>query len=734
MPGRKLCQAGPRVRSRCRGSAGGGADSLEFSAGGATGNALVTASVVASAGGGEGQPARVSCGTGSAAAAVPHISRRSSHRHMGADRSQERASVAPNGVIVPCRAPADGTGFAAVQHEIRLPFRQTARMAATMPLHIQQPRVNAAALKRALIAGVQQVLSQREAIDRINVFPVPDGDTGSNMAFTLHAVMGGALSAPAPHCGLLMRRVADDAIDGARGNSGAILAQFLQGVGETVDGEAVLTPAELARAVRRGAQQARQALSEPREGTILSVISAFADALDERASSGAVGLRRWFEQAVVRARRALSDTPKQLAVLRQAGVVDAGALGFVELIEGIHSFLLHGRAVRTLAAVPDEGFDVAGHAELEFDPLHRFCTECLVEGDAIDRSALRHAVEALGAGSVVVAGSLSRARIHAHLGEPQQLFELAAGFGRVSGQKAEDMHAQHAAAASEQRVAIAVDSGADFPDDWILQHGLQVVPVRVSFGAEDFLDKVGLSTAAFYRRLRSGGELPKTSQPPPGDFRRRFESSLSHKDAVLYVGLSSALSGTLQSGEGAAQRVDAARVRVFDTLNASCGQGLLALAAAEAAARGESVEAILATLDHLRGRTHTFACARDIAHAVRGGRVPRWIGPLARFAGLTPIAAMKPEGRLAVAGALLGRRRVAERFAAWVARRVPKGVRWRLLVGHCDASADAALLADALQTRLDCAQSWVVEAGPAIGAHAGPGALVVALQEHEAPA
>lgn len=607
-------------------------------------------------------------------------------------------------------------------------MRQTPAMAAILNLEFPQPRVNAAALKRALIAGVRQVLAQREAIDRINVFPVPDGDTGSNMAFTLHAVMGGALSTPAPHCGLLMRRVADDAIDGARGNSGAILAQFLQGVGETVDGEVTLTPVELARAVRRGAEQARQALAEPREGTILSVISAFADALEERAAGGGAGLLRWYEKAVARAQKALSDTPKQLAVLRQAGVVDAGALGFVELLEGIRSFLLYGRAAHAELAVHDDSLDVAGHAELEFDPLHRFCTECLIEGDDIDRAALRRAVETLGAGSVVVAGSARRARIHAHLGAPQQLFELAAGFGQVSGQKAEDMHAQHAAAASAQRVAIAVDSGADFPDDWIIQHGLQVVPVRVSFGSEDFLDKVGLTTAEFYRRLRSGGELPKTSQPPPGDFRRRFESSLSHKDAVLYVGISSALSGTLQSGESAAQRVDAERVRVFDTRNASCGQGLLVLAAAEAAARGDSLAQILARLEALRPHTYTFASARDIAHAVRGGRVPRWIGPLATFAGLTPLAAMKPEGRLAVSGALFGKRRVAERFAAWVAKRVPGGQRWRLLVGHCDAADEARRLADALRARLDCDQSWLVEAGPAIGAHAGPGALVVGLQ------
>jgi hypothetical protein len=114
--------------------------------------------------------------------------------------------------------------------------------------------------------------------------------------------------------------------------------------------------------------------------------------------------------------------------------------------------------------------------------------------------------------------------------------------------------------------------------------------------------------------------------------------------------------------------------------------------------------------------------------AVRGGRIPAWGKPLVQGLGLTPIAKVKPEGRLSLRGGLFGKRRVPERLAAYVVRRLEPGRRWRLIVGHCDAVADGQLLLDSLRTLLDCQDAWLVETGPAIGTHAGPGALVISLQ------
>jgi DegV family protein with EDD domain len=291
------------------------------------------------------------------------------------------------------------------------------------------------------------------------------------------------------------------------------------------------------------------------------------------------------------------------------------------------------------------------------------------------------------------------------------------------------MLAQHRAATRASGVAVITDSGADLPQSLCEDLDLHVVPVRVNFGDEDFLDKVSLTTAEFYARLRTCSELPKTSQPPPGDFRRQFEFLLSHHPHLVYVGVSRGLSGTLQSAEAAAARVDVERAVVLDSGHASCGQGLVALGAARAAREGANPERMRALVESLKARTHTFAAARDISFAVRGGRVPAWSRPLAELLGVTPIARMRDSGRLAIAGALWGRRDVPRRFAEYLVKRLPRGQRWRIIIGHGDCADDGQKLMEALQQRLECVEAWLIETGPAIGAHAGPRALVAGLQQ-----
>jgi dihydroxyacetone kinase-like predicted kinase len=314
-----------------------------------------------------------------------------------------------------------------------------------------------------------------------------------------------------------------------------------------------LTPDALARAVSRGSSLAREAMAEPREGTILSVIQAFAVSLREQADCGR-GFRAGFRNALVVARAALAHTPDQKTALRPAGVVDAGALGFVDLLEGIDNYIEVGRSALS-ADLPEElsaaGVDTASGSE--YTEGHRYCTECMVSGEAVDRGALKAALLAMPISSLVIAGTREKVRIHAHLDEPTALFETAARFGSVSREKADDMRAQSKSAHTRrEQVAILADSGADIPAEAMDRLNIHLVPVRLSIGGRDFLDRVSISTREFYHEIRTSPVPPRTSQPPPGDFRRLFEFLLSHHERVIDVSLARALSGTLQSAESAA--------------------------------------------------------------------------------------------------------------------------------------------------------------------------------------
>jgi hypothetical protein len=560
---------------------------------------------------------------------------------------------------------------------------------------------------------------------------VPDGDTGTNLALTLQAVLTALRKAGDAHAGQTLTRVADAALDGARGNSGAILAQFLLGVGDRAGHLAELTAAGFADAVGGGAVYARESLAEPREGTILTVLSDFARAVERAVQGGVRDFRPLFRDALEAARRSLEATREQLDMLRRANVVDAGALGFVELVAGMSEYFETGvvPAADDLIEILRDDEAAAG---TEQDLAHRWCTECTINGQGIDRRRLREEACALGS-SLVVAGTQSKVRLHLHLNEPALLFELAARYGAVTGEKADDMQRQQEMAHHESRrqVAVVTDSAADLPESVLEALDIHVVPVRVHFGTQSYLDKVGMTPEQFFAELARNPQHPKTSQPPPGDFRRAFEFLGSHYRAVVYVGLTARVSGTYQSAETAAGRARArARILTLDSGTAALGQGLVAMRAAEVAAAGGDAEAVLAAAREARGRTHTWGCLVTLEFAVRGGRVPRWAGRIADFLRVTPILAVRADGNVGVGGALIGRRNPYRRFGRFVRRRMDPSKRWRIGISHANVPEGAALVRDAIVAGLQDPELLpVIPLGTALGVHGGPGCVVVAVQE-----
>jgi DegV family protein with EDD domain len=588
--------------------------------------------------------------------------------------------------------------------------------------------LEAARLATALRAGVNRVAASQEQLNRINVFPVPDGDTGTNLTLTVSALLP-ALQQPPGRVDTLLERVAEAAIDGARGNSGAILAQFLVGFAEGARGVVTFTAASFDACLQRGCAYARESLSEPREGTMLTVLAEFARSIHGLVENDGIDtfpelLARGLESA----RAALEQTRFQLEALRRANVVDAGALGFVEFVTGI-SDSLEGRepagAEQSFAALPTAGETV--------DTEYPFCTECVIAGGNIDRVKLRTALAGLG-NSVVVAGTSEKAKVHVHTGDPGAVFRLAAQFGTVSARKADDIRKQQDAAhhARSHGVAVVVDSAADIPAEELDRHGIHMIPMRVHFGERSFLDKVSLSPEEFFRELATHPEHPKTSQPPPGDFRRTFEFLASHYQTVVALTVTASVSGTHMAAETAAARVQSrGRVVVVDTLNASLGEGLVAMYAAECAAAGLQGEEVLRRVHAIIPRTRTFGLLSTLDYAVRGGRVPGIVKTIARLLHLTPVLMTFRNGRVAAGSALFGRLRLRERFARLVRRRIRSSGTYRVAVGHGQAPDEARRLLEEVCGGLpNVTRRYVVPLGTALGVHGGPGLLVVAIQEY----
>jgi DegV family protein with EDD domain len=588
----------------------------------------------------------------------------------------------------------------------------------------------------ALISGIHRVIDGQEFLNQINVFPVPDGDTGTNLSLSLGAALPVLQQSNEQHVGSLLAAVADALLDGARGNSGAIMAQFFQGMSDSAGELSRFTPYTFAKAVVTGSDYAHDAMSNPREGTILSVIAAFAASIDDQSRRAAdADFPALVGTALEVSRQALAETQQQLEVLRKAGVVDAGAKGFVELVDGMSHYLSTGNIVAEpdLSLLSIEAPLVTVGSSLESG--YRFCTECIVTGADINRRKLREALADLG-DSLVLAGTKRKAKVHIHVDEPERVFDVARRFGHVSAEKADDMRRQQSSSHDAgRRFAVITDSAADIPDEDMERLDIHMVPCRVQFGERGYLDKVSITASEFFEELRSNPNHPTTSQPAPGDFRRQYQFLASHFADVLSINLTGMASGTLEAARSAAERVNAhGRVHVINSRNASLGQGLLVVAAAEYAKAGLSVQDAVAAVEKLIPETRTYGLLKDLRFAVRGGRVPRWVKTIADLLRATAIIRTVPDGRVASGTFLFGRKNRVRRFARYVARKTPAAEALDVAIGHAVCREDAVLLEAELRKLFDnIHRTTITDIGAALGAHGGPGTLIVATQPYSRP-
>src|SRR3989338_5895383 len=273
-------------------------------------------------------------------------------------------------------------------------------------------------LYRAIVAGIRQVISKQEHLNNINVFPVPDRDTGTNMALTLNSILEITHSDHSAHIHVLLENVANSALNGARGNSGAILAQFFQGLSvgaETV--EKNMTTKNFVAAIATAVNYAHKALSQHKEGTILTILRDFSDEITHRQlENNELDFVDLLSFGIQRAKKSLAHTTMQLKSLRKAGVVDAGAQGFVEFLKGIYVFVQTG-SIRQLREDMPKMPMVSAREEMvhDIDERYRFCTECLINRTTkpINHDSLRETLDEMG-NSLIVAGSTSKTKVHVH--------------------------------------------------------------------------------------------------------------------------------------------------------------------------------------------------------------------------------------------------------------------------------------------------------------------------------
>ena len=312
--------------------------------------------------------------------------------------------------------------------------------------------INGSQLRDAYISGANNILAHRQEVDALNVFPVPDGDTGTNMSMTISAAVAELKLMENPTVAAVAKAAASALLRGARGNSGVILSLLFRGFSKGLAGKKEADGADFAEALTMGVEAAYKAVMKPTEGTILTVSRMAADRARVVAKTNTDPVAVW-EEIVRESASSLEQTPELLPTLKKAGVVDAGGKGLLIIFEGMLSVLRDGVMVedaqQTSGGNEADDFQDA-IAQYDADITFAYCTEFIVQKNEadIDSLKLRAYLESIG-DSVVVVDDEEIIKCHVHTNHPGQALEEAIGYGKLCKMKIENMEEQFAARKSQ---------------------------------------------------------------------------------------------------------------------------------------------------------------------------------------------------------------------------------------------------------------------------------------------
>ncbi len=576
------------------------------------------------------------------------------------------------------------------------------------------------------LAGAKGIIENYAYLNKINVFPVPDGDTGSNMASTVQSIIDAVK--PSKKLNKTLADMADAALVGARGNSGIIVAQFVQGLSLELQKYSKVNVRDFVRCAAGAVRFTYAALSHPVEGTILSVLKAWTDELQRLMDGNTTDFVTLISapyQKVLEAVEATRNRHKG-----GAGLVDAGAQGFAFFAKGMLDFALHADMKGLVGArqnvLPELNVADDEDAVMTF----RYCTEALASGENIDKEALKHDLEGLG-DSVVVAGNSNKVRIHVHTDTPETAVRKLSERAHILTSKVDDMAFQVEIKAHRRHdIAVVVDSASDLDAALRFKHQIHHVPLQVQLGDSLFLDGVTLKHDDFYDYLASKQPYPKTSLPALKNIYNKLSYIATYYKAIIVLNISSGVSGTHQAFVDMAKKVQmqtGVPIAVFDTKTLASAQGLVALRVTEALDKGFSFEDLKRLIPLWCAQSNLYAMTKTIRYFVKGGRIGRMKGWLATFLGLAPVVTPDRNGKGSVLFTAASQGKGVERVLKIVENKLKTGRLHAYAVEYTDQSAKP--VAEALIPRLKALTgkepAFIGQVTPVVGSSAGIGTVAL---------
>jgi DegV family protein with EDD domain len=572
----------------------------------------------------------------------------------------------------------------------------------------------------AVVAGCKEIVKHEKELNRLNVFPIPDRDTGSNLKKTLIPIVN-TYPLWRPEINLASQEIADLAAQFALGYSGIIFAEILFGLAEGLKNYSRIRTQDLGSISSSAVNRAYRSLKQPVEGTILSVLREWSEEVN-RLCSSTNDFVFLLEKSYQRALSALQNTPNQLDILRKNKVVDAGGKAFVCFLEGILGYIEKGK-LKTISSHTRPTIDTTSEEKRKAP----FCAECCVKADHLDRRGLIKKLNEIGL-NLIFYGASQFAKIHINTENPDDVFSLVSQFGKVSSKKVYEFSDGPKAQAKES-ICLVSDSTCDLADELIENNPVYFVPIKVHAEDKIYTDRWDIIPEEFYNILDSSTVLPKTSQPSLMDFTQIYSHLLAHYQSIVSVQISKELSGTYQTAVQASQSLAFDRISVLDGNNISVGLGLVLQEGIKAVDQGEDLEKILIRIQRAIKEIKIYIGLPTLKYLVKGGRITRTKGFIAGILNINPVLSLNPQGKLVSIDKARGKKKLKQKIMNFAIDRIQqRAVEFSVAVAHTNAPEFGRRLALTIQNLIGQKVEMVMNASPALGAHAGPGAFGVAVR------
>ena len=581
--------------------------------------------------------------------------------------------------------------------------------------------------QRAILCGCKEIIRHEEELNEMNVFPIADHDTGTNLKRTLIPLVE-HFPVREPRINIISREMADLAVGAAFGYSGIIFSQILSGFADALTGQHRIYPENLKKVMPSAVKNAYRSIEAPVEGTILTVLREWSEEIS-RACSQWRDFAQVLEISVKKAYSVLEKTPDRLDILRKNNVVDAGAKALVYFLEGIHVFLKTGKIERPSSA------SIFSKEKAQDRTPAPYCVECSVKAQDMNRTELIERLRDIGQ-ELIFYGSKHFSKFHINTHAPDEVFSRASLFGKISEKKIFPCSSDPSDK-DKKPFCLVTDSTCDLPEDSIENNDIYFVPVKVQIGEKIFTDRLDIIPEEFYGLFDTSPFLPKTSQPSLNEFTRVYRHLLTHYRSIISIHLSKALSGTFQTAVQSAQQVMPERIRLIDGKNLSVGLGLILLDGLDAIKKGKEIEEVVSRLETAAKNTKIFIGLPTLKYLVKGGRLTKTKGFIANILNINPILSIDDQGKLVPVCKARGIKNMEQKIYELAGQRIKKiPGRFAIAVAHTNAPHTGNRIAKRIKSIFREDAVMVLNASPVLGAHAGPGAFGIGLQiseDHSTP-